>query len=127
MTTKNKRSFNLPKDYLIVTPLTLETCLKEMQALANFDLKVNIKHQSDYHAEVQFVERHNDDLPMYITSRLIAIGAGTCVTFEVSEYLNASHTRRLLKKSQNWQFIIPALMIAGLFLLASQIQEALFR
>ncbi len=126
MTIKNKRTPIQPKDYLIVTPLTLETCLNEMNALANFDLNVNIHYQSDYHAEVQFIERHNDDLPVYITSRLIATQNGTCVTFEVSEYLRESNIRRSSNKRYAWRSTLPILgVIAVMFVLSSQTPEAL--
>lgn len=124
MTIKNKRTPIQPTDYLIVTPLSIRACLNEMKALANFDLAVHINDQSDYHAEVQFIERHNDDLPVYITSRLIATQTGTCVTFEVSEYLRESNTRRIPKIAHNWQFLFPVILMAGIFLMVSQVREA---
>jgi len=38
MTTKNKRTTITSKNYLILTPLALETCAGKIQAIAYFDL-----------------------------------------------------------------------------------------
>ena len=124
MTTKNKRATTQAKDYLIVTPLSLETCLTEIEAMANFDLNVNINYQTDYHAEVQFVERHNDDLPLYITSRLIATQNGTCVTFELSEYVREGMAQGVVHKAQDWQSIIWILVVTILtMIVVSQVPQ----
>ncbi len=104
MKSKNKPSRNPCEQSLLITPLSVEACISKIQDMANFDLEVHIVHRSKYNAEIEFVERHNDDIPMYITSRLMASQDGTCVTFEDG---SAKETEKTL-----WTYIL--LFIAGM-------------
>jgi len=92
MKTKNKPTRNPCEQSLLVTPLSVEDCISKIEDMANFDLAVNIVHQSKYNAEIEFVERHNDDIPIYITSRLMASQNGTCVTFELENFVNGNRS-----------------------------------
>ncbi len=86
--------------------------------MANFDLEVHIVHRSKYNAEIEFVERHNDDIPMYITSRLMASQDGTCVTFELDHYASEGRPNPLLS-SQTRRSMTTALSMSILWVAVS--------
>lgn len=89
-----------------------------LNTMANADLTVTVKHHSAYYAEVKFTDRHNDDLPFSMTSRLIAKGQHrTCVTFETP------HQAQINLKSKDeipslWTWIIMGVYgLMGLYIL----------
>ena len=84
MKAKNKPTHNPCEQSLIVTPLSIDDCIYKIEDMAYFDLKVTIKRESRYKAEVDFVQRRDYDHPIYTRSRLTASKDGTCVTFDGS-------------------------------------------
>lgn len=104
--TKTKNTAIPQSSTILTTPLSVTDCLRRFENLANFDLSVNVKRASVHSAEVQFIERHNDDLPLYVTSRLMATQHGTQVSFELSEYLRDDMRQR----SPNTRVLTPKQM-----------------
>ncbi len=95
MKSKNKPSRNPCEQSLLITPLSVDDCISKIEDLANVDLKVTIKHQSKYKAEINFVQRRDYDHPIYTTSRLIATKNGTCVTFDGGKSLTTNKAIQL--------------------------------
>jgi|GEM_PF-1829745 len=91
--TKRKNTLIPQGDVLLTTPYTVVDCIAHLQNMEHFDLTINVKSQSDTYAELQLVERHNDDLPLYVNTRLIRTHRETKVTFELSEYLRERASR----------------------------------
>jgi hypothetical protein len=127
MKTKNRLASSPCENSLIVTPLSVEDCISKIEDMANFDQEVNIVHQSKYNAEIEFVERHNDDIPMYITSRLMASQNGTCVTFEFDqptrEKTRPSLRQRKWRESRTTTIVVAMLMTLLIISVLTQFVE----
>ncbi len=119
--TKAKNTIIPSGDVLLTTPLSVAECVEKLQNMAHFDLNVHIVRQSTHSAEVKFVERHNDDLPLYVTSRLMTTKNGTRVSFELSEYLRerTQQPREAVKSIyQNPKLAAALVFITMIFIMA---------
>lgn len=112
--TKTKNTLIPQGEALLTTPLSVADCIKQLQEMKHFDLTVNILRQSKHSAELKFIERHNDDLPLYVTSRLMTTNDGTRVSFELSEYLR----ERTAQKPESGQLTPKQSRFAGGFVVA---------
>jgi len=98
--TKRKNTLLSHKDCVRITPLSVETCVNIIQQMAHYELEIEIKHQSQYSAELQLVERYNDDVPLYITYRLMGLTEGTCVSYHLSSLTLRNPQRRIRSRKK---------------------------
>ncbi len=84
---KAKNTPILRKDCIMVSPLSVAMCVAEIQNMAHYELEIEVARQSDHSAELQVVERHNDDVPLYITYRLMATEDGTCIAYHLNSLI----------------------------------------
>lgn len=131
--TKTKNTPISRKDCAYLSPLSVATCVAEIKAMAHYELEVRVVRQSKHSAELEVVERYNDDVPLYITYRLMDMSDGTCVSYHLSSLL-VRDKKPTLHKSQpthpqddtTFKSIIGALIFILIVILILQLPVELF-